>query len=231
MVKNPPTTWENWVRSLDWEDALEEGMTTHSSILAWRIPMTEKPGGLQSMGSQRAGHWATKHTQAIKMPNRDFPWHSRVKSPPFNAEGAGSIPGRGPKIPHALGPKKPKQRQYSNKFNKDQKKKFHIKKSSLKKMHNRVWESALTYLFLGKTSFSPTPLPSQEIWGPGRQVDGGKGCGCHSPLISTCLLATLHWSTPEHMLRKLLPSWFLSIFPASVWYQYVFNICLLFPSL
>ena len=56
MVKNLPTTWENWVRSLGWEDALEEGMTTHSSILARRIPMTEEPGGLQSMESQRAGH-------------------------------------------------------------------------------------------------------------------------------------------------------------------------------
>ena len=44
------------VRSLGWEDPLEEGMATHSSILAWRIPWTEKPGGLQSMGSQRVGH-------------------------------------------------------------------------------------------------------------------------------------------------------------------------------
>ena len=39
MVKNPPAIWETWVRSLDWEDPLEEGMATHSSILAWRIPM------------------------------------------------------------------------------------------------------------------------------------------------------------------------------------------------
>ena len=44
------------VRSLGREDALEEEMATHSSILAWRIPWTEEPGGLQSMGSQRAGH-------------------------------------------------------------------------------------------------------------------------------------------------------------------------------
>ena len=44
------------VRSLSWEDALEEGMATHSSILAWRIPWIEEPGGLQSMGWQRAGH-------------------------------------------------------------------------------------------------------------------------------------------------------------------------------
>ena len=42
--------WETWVQSLDWEDPLEEEMATHSSILAWRIPWTEEPGGLQSMG-------------------------------------------------------------------------------------------------------------------------------------------------------------------------------------
>ena len=44
------------VRSLGWEDPLGKGMATHSSILAWRIPWTEEPGGLQSMGSQRVGH-------------------------------------------------------------------------------------------------------------------------------------------------------------------------------
>ena len=53
MVKNPPAMWETRVQSLGWEDALEEGMTTPSGILAWRIPWTE---GLQSMGSQRVGH-------------------------------------------------------------------------------------------------------------------------------------------------------------------------------
>ena len=56
MVKNPPAMQETWVRSLGWEDTLEEGMATHSSILAWRIPWTEEPGGLQSTGSQRVGH-------------------------------------------------------------------------------------------------------------------------------------------------------------------------------
>ena len=45
-----------WVQSLSWEDPLEEGMETHSNILAWRIPWTEEPGGLQSMGLQRVGH-------------------------------------------------------------------------------------------------------------------------------------------------------------------------------
>ena len=47
---------EMWVQSLAWEDPLEEGMTTHSSILAWRIPWAEEPGGLQSMGRQKVGH-------------------------------------------------------------------------------------------------------------------------------------------------------------------------------
>ena len=52
MVKNLPAMWETWVQYLGWEDPLEEGMATRCSILAWRIPWTEKPGGLQSMGSQ-----------------------------------------------------------------------------------------------------------------------------------------------------------------------------------
>ena len=47
---------ETQVRCLDWEDPLEKGMETHSSTLAWRIPWTEEPGGLQAMGSQRVGH-------------------------------------------------------------------------------------------------------------------------------------------------------------------------------
>ena len=46
MVKNLPAVWETWVRSLGWEDPVEEGMATHLSILAWRIPLTEEPGGL-----------------------------------------------------------------------------------------------------------------------------------------------------------------------------------------
>ena len=55
-VKNPPAIQETQVRSLDQEDPLEEGMATHSNILAWRIPWTEEPGELQSMGSQRVKH-------------------------------------------------------------------------------------------------------------------------------------------------------------------------------
>ena len=48
--------WETWVRSQGWGDPLEEGMATRSSILAWRIPWTEEPGGLRSTGPQSAGH-------------------------------------------------------------------------------------------------------------------------------------------------------------------------------
>ena len=51
LVKNPPVMWETWVRALGWEDPLEKGKATHSSILAWRIPWT-----VQSLGSQRVGH-------------------------------------------------------------------------------------------------------------------------------------------------------------------------------
>ena len=53
VVKNPPAVKETQVPSLGREDLLEEEMTTHSNILAWRIPWTEEPGGLQPMGSQR----------------------------------------------------------------------------------------------------------------------------------------------------------------------------------
>ena len=56
MVKNLPAMQETWVQSLDWENPLEEGMETHFSTIAWRIPRTEEPGGLQSKGSQRVGH-------------------------------------------------------------------------------------------------------------------------------------------------------------------------------
>ena len=55
MVKRLPAMWQTWVRSLGWEDPLEKGMATHSSILAWRISWTEEPGGLQLMGLKRAG--------------------------------------------------------------------------------------------------------------------------------------------------------------------------------
>ena len=56
MVKNLPAMQETGVRSLGWEDPLEKGMVTHSSILAWKIPWTEEPSELQFMGSQRVRH-------------------------------------------------------------------------------------------------------------------------------------------------------------------------------
>ena len=55
-LKRLPAMWETWVQSLSQVDPLEKEMATHSSILAWRIPWTEEPGGLKSMGSQRVGH-------------------------------------------------------------------------------------------------------------------------------------------------------------------------------
>ena len=56
MVKHLPTMWETGVQSLGWQDLLEKEMAAHSSILAWKTPWTEKPGRLQSMGSQRVRH-------------------------------------------------------------------------------------------------------------------------------------------------------------------------------
>ena len=56
MLKNLPAMQDTQVRSLGWEDTLEKRMATYSSILAWRVPWTEDPGGLQSIGFQRVGH-------------------------------------------------------------------------------------------------------------------------------------------------------------------------------
>ena len=66
-VKNPPAMQGTRVQPLGWEDPLEKGMAIQPSILAWRIPWTEEPGGLQSMGSQRVGHdrVTNTHTQRI----------------------------------------------------------------------------------------------------------------------------------------------------------------------
>ena len=66
MVENLPAMSETWVRSLGWEDPLEKGKATHSSILAWRIPWIEEPGGLHtvSMGLQRVRHdWVSEQHQ------------------------------------------------------------------------------------------------------------------------------------------------------------------------
>ena len=56
IIKNPPAMQETWARSLGGENPLEEDMATHFSILAWKIPWTKEPGGLQSIGSQRVRH-------------------------------------------------------------------------------------------------------------------------------------------------------------------------------
>ena len=61
MVKSLPEMWETWVQSLGQEDILEQGMATHSSILAWKIPWMEEPGRLQSMGLRRLRHDFTFH--------------------------------------------------------------------------------------------------------------------------------------------------------------------------
>ena len=62
VVKNLPAMWEIQVQALCWGDPLEKGMSTHSSILAWRIPWTEEPGGLESMGLQRVEHKGATNT-------------------------------------------------------------------------------------------------------------------------------------------------------------------------
>ena len=86
MVKNPPAMQETWVQSLGWEDPLEKEMATHSSILAWRIPWAEEPGGLQSKGSQRVGHnWVTF--------TFTYPSGSEGKESACSAGDPGSIPG------------------------------------------------------------------------------------------------------------------------------------------
>ena len=65
-VKNPPAVWETWVRSLGWEDPLEQGMATHSSILAWRMSCTEDPGELYSPKGHK--EWdMTKVTEHVHM--------------------------------------------------------------------------------------------------------------------------------------------------------------------
>ena len=71
--------WETWVRSLGGEDPLEKEMATHSSTVAWKIPRTEKPGRLQSMGSQRVGHdWATSLSLSWEIVEGGGAWHAAV---------------------------------------------------------------------------------------------------------------------------------------------------------
>ena len=93
MVKSLPAVQETWVQSLDWEDPPEEGMATHSSILSWRIPGTELPGGLQSIGLQKV------RCDLGRM-------HQWLRLQASTVEDVGLIPGWGTKTPHAAWPKK-----------------------------------------------------------------------------------------------------------------------------
>ena len=65
LVKNLPAKQETWVRALGQEDPLEEEMATHSNMLAWRIPWTEEPGGLQSTGKQESWIWLRDWTEIL----------------------------------------------------------------------------------------------------------------------------------------------------------------------
>ena len=74
MVKNLPAMWETWVQTLGWEDPLEKGMATHSSILAWEIPWIEEP-----VGSQRVGHdLVNKQQQRFKISWKEIDNHVNV---------------------------------------------------------------------------------------------------------------------------------------------------------
>ena len=95
---NPPATQETWVQSLGREDPLEEEMATHSRILAWRIPWTEEPGRLQSMGSQRVGRDQANDTFTF----RDFPGGPGLRLHVSNAGDVDLFTGRGTKIPHVV---------------------------------------------------------------------------------------------------------------------------------
>ena len=102
LVKNLPAMQETQVQSLSWEDPLEKGMATHSSILAWRIPWTEEPSGLPSMVSQRVGHgdsWVGKFPwRSGRLPTPvflGFPGGSDGKESACNAGDLDSIPGLG----------------------------------------------------------------------------------------------------------------------------------------
>ena len=79
MVKNLPAVQETQVRSLRQEDHLEKGMAVHASVLAWRIPWTEEPGGVQPVGSQRVGRdWATNTTTQLLQKNLPAAWEAQL---------------------------------------------------------------------------------------------------------------------------------------------------------
>ena len=115
MVKDPPAMWETWIQPLGWEDPLGEGMATHSSILAWRIPKDRRPWRARVHGSQSLGHdWVTQHSTQhmegyskvthestcvnIYMHKLGFPCKVSGKEPSANAgdiRDTDSIPGSG----------------------------------------------------------------------------------------------------------------------------------------
>ena len=92
-VKRLSTMQETQVRALGWEDPLEKEMAIHSSTIAWKIPWTEEPGRLQSMGSQRVRH--DSHVKDLISTAFGFPGGSEVKASASNAGDLGSIPGSG----------------------------------------------------------------------------------------------------------------------------------------
>ena len=85
MIKNLPAVWETWIWTLGPEDPLEKGMATHSRVLAWKIPSTEEPGGLQSMGLQRVRHdWATNVPWSMPLRSYlQFIWRDGWPHPSF----------------------------------------------------------------------------------------------------------------------------------------------------
>ena len=85
MVRSPPAMQKTQVQSLCQEDFLEEGMETHSSILAWRIPWTKKPGGLQSIRSQRVGYNGATNTHIHYTHIKAVSGGAVVKNPPAEA--------------------------------------------------------------------------------------------------------------------------------------------------
>ena len=109
MVKHLPAVRETQVQSLGQEDLLEKEMATHSSILAWKIPWTEEPGKLKSMGLQRVGYdWAISLSFTFENSNVSWYIYLKIVSPGnslvdvFTATGSGSIPGQGTKILRAM---------------------------------------------------------------------------------------------------------------------------------
>ena len=94
MVQRLPAVWETRVQSLSREGLMEKEMAPHSNILAWRIPWTEEPGGLQSKGSQRVGHnWAA--SLSLERPFMGFPGSSAGKESAYDAGDPSLIPGWG----------------------------------------------------------------------------------------------------------------------------------------